>query len=243
MEVSYFKVFFSKRKEAIWLNELGEKGYLLKHISDSKYTFEYFEDQKYYYSVEHLDFSPRSERAEEYYKDRLELELKPIITDNNWVYFVRENKPLEYDENVNRNSASYHFWKMIYTVFFSFCGSVLCGYHFYAIGFLERIGQAGDGKISSYLSPTRSTSAFHAALNIVKRVANYMLDALNGYFKLWTYFLGENDAVAVISIVLPITVILLIISAFHMYEYLSYIKKPEEISLNNVEELINEDAE
>ena len=68
MYKSIFKVFFSKDKEVKWLNKLGQEGYLLNSVSDSKYYFVINEEEKYYYSIENLDCSPRSEKAVQYFK-------------------------------------------------------------------------------------------------------------------------------------------------------------------------------
>ncbi len=242
MEVKFFKVFFSKHKECQWLNELGESGHLLTKINDSRYHFEKSDEHKYKYSVEHLDFSPQSNDAQIYFKSRLNSGVKPLVSDNNWVYFVSENEGIELDNKVFKKNALYHFWRFIYTFFFAQCGSFLVGYHIFSIKLLERLGQAGDGRISSYLSLSRSTSILYALLNLFKRIGNYMIDVLNGYFKIWTHFFGESDPIAVISIVIPITIVLFLIAAFHFNEFLLYKKLSKGIQ-NNQQEDINENAE
>lgn len=244
MEVSIFKVFFSKRKECAWLNQLGKSGHLLLKIKDSKYYF-LKNDNVYSYSLEHLGFSSQSEKAEEYYRSRAENGVKPIIYDKNWVYFVHENGDFEPDKNVIRKNASYHFWKMLYYYFFALCGCVFCGYQAFSIEFLKRVGQAGDGRITTLLSMSRSTSFYTALINVLKKIGNYLIKVFNGYFSIWTDIFGEYEPIAVISVIAPITVFLIVIGSFHFEEYLAHRSDNKVCILNvkNEKEICKSDAE
>lgn len=246
MEVSIFKVFFTKRKECAWLNELGKSGHLLLKIKDSKYIFEK-NDSTYSYSIENLGFSSQSKDAEAYYALRVHDGIRPIIYDKNWVYFVSENKAIECSEKAILKNASFHFWKMFYCFFFAFCGCVFSGYQVFSIELLKRIGQIGDGRITTLLLMNRSNSIFTALLNALKRIINHLIKAINGYFSIWTEIFGEYEPIAVLSILIPITLLLLIFGAFHFDEYIHYrsyakstkeVKSKKECVADNAEQTI-----
>jgi hypothetical protein len=241
--VSFFRVFFSRRKECEWLNKLGQSGHKLLRIKDSKYYFEK-NDSTYSYFIEHLAFSSQSDLASEYYTSCIGRGIQPVIYDKNWVYFVSESEGLEMGSSAYMNNASFHFWKMFYYFFFSLCGCVFSGYQVFAIEFLKRIGQAGDGRITTFLSLGRSNSILVALLNVLKRIGNYLIKAINGYFSIWTNIFGEYEPIAVLSVIVPLTLILLTMVAFHLNEYISYRLDIKKISdINNKEERVSDYAE
>ena len=217
MDKSIFKVFFSKDKEAKWLNKLGQEGYLLVYVSDSKYNFVINEDEQYFYSIEYLDCSPRSEKATEYFKSRESLEISPIIASGNWVYFVSKRQEIENTVEILKKNSIVYFWRSIYLLFFAICGSVFCGYHIYAADLLKALEQTGEGKIE-----LMSTSGGMAILNVVKIGLNFIIKAINKYIGLWTDLFGKNDAIATVAIIVPIVIILILLATFNIDSYLNF---------------------
>ncbi len=224
MEKSLFKVFFSKTKECEWLCELGKKGYLLTSINDSKYKFEINEEKQYYYSIEYLDYSPHSEEASEYYLSRRGEGTIPVLSSKNWVYFVNSEKEIEMNSEIYRKNSIYYFWRMLYFSFFALLGGVLCGYQAFAVGFLKRIGYVGNGQIREMLEITDKGTTFEGLLNAFKRLINFILELVNKYIKLWTNAFGESDAIAVIAIAVPITLIVLCFLTHNINEFYTHKK-------------------
>lgn len=228
MDKSVFKVFFSKDKETKWLNQLGRDGYLLDSVNDSKYRFIKHEGKVFYYSIEYLDCSPRSEGANEYFKSREDLEIMPILASGNWVYFVSDKSEIECTEEICKKNSKVYFWRSLYLLFFAVCGSILCGYHAFMVDYLQIIEQAGDGQIEML-----STNGSIAILNLIKFGVNYILKAINAYFRIWTDIFGENDSVAVISAIIPIILILVVIATFNLDSYIFYFNKRRAIKKEN----------
>jgi len=222
MKTVFFKIFLSKRSEETWLHSMGEKGYRLTNVSDSKYSFDYTKGSKYFYSIQYLDFSPKSEKADEYYQTLAKSNIIPIVTSGNWVYFFKEDEPINASAEVYQNNAMPYFWRMLYMLFFALCGAVVCGYQAFAIGFLERVGHEGRGLIERTYEISNEPELFNKLLNVLKFIGNAFFKMLNAYFKLWTNVLGESNAVSVIAIVAPITVVLLILAALNFERYFTY---------------------
>lgn len=218
MDKSIFKVFFSKDKEVKWLNKLGQEGYLLVYVSDSKYKFVINEGEKYFYSIEYLDCSPRSEKATEYFKSRESLEISPIIASGNWVYFVSKRQEIENTVEILKKNSIVYFWRSIYFLFFAICGSVFCGYHIYASDLLRVLEQPGQGKIELL-----STNGVNAILKILKGGLNYIIKAINKYIGLWTESFGKNDSVAIVAIIVPIVIVLILIATFNIDSYICFL--------------------
>lgn len=246
MEKSMYKFFFSRIKEVEWLNTMGSKGYLLTEINDSKYFFEKNEENedKYYYSIEYLEGSPQSDSSVEYYKSREGLGVKPLISAGNWVYFVRQNEPINVSDDTYKGNSLVYLRRTIYLLFFALCGAILTGYHIYAAKFIEGIGLAGDGRITKKLARVDSGDFFDKVLNGLKNIVNFIFKMINNYFDFWTDIFGKNEAVAVLSVVIPVTLILIVIAAFNIDEYLkqrclfkkSGVVSDEEININSNEE-------
>ena len=222
MNTSVFKIFFSKISEEKWLNEMGEKGFELVRVHDSKYTFVKSENLKYNYSIQQLGFSPKSVDAIEYYKSLESSGTKPTISSGNWVYFVKTNGKIAPSSEVYKKNSMPYFWRSLYMLFFGLCGSIVCGYQIFAIKFLQRVGYEGKGAIEKTFSTSQNGGLFNTLLNALKGLGNAFFKLLNAYFKLWTNAFGNSDAVAVISIVAPITIILLILGAMNLQRYLEY---------------------
>ena len=242
MEHSVFKVFFSKIKENDWLNLMGQQGYLLKEINDSKYLFSIDNEKeiKYSYSIEYLDFSPNSDKAVAYYQEREHLGIVPLISSGNWVYFVSSECDIEINEEGLTKNAAFYFIRSLYLLFFTLCASILTGYQIFAKSFLEKIGLHGDGRISKLLVKEGTTDFFESLLNGLKSVVNYLFKMANGYFRIWTNIFGNNDAVAVISILIPIIILLLIIATFNLDEYYGYTKLIAKLKVEKSEGAIQE---
>lgn len=216
MVQSIFKIFFSKKKEAEWLNLMGSSGYRLSRIDDSKYMFEFSENHFYSYSIEHLGYSPESESAVAYYEKCKEKDIYPIVSSGNWVYFVCEDKPIEISFQSYKKNSMFYFWRVFYLMFFALCGAIVCGYQAFAIGYLERIGQQGNGQIRFIFE----VGSDNSIINGMKMIGNFFIEMTNYYFKVWASVFGESDAVAVIAVIAPITLTLLIFAGFNLNEFL-----------------------
>ena len=236
MQKSVFKVFFSKNKENEWLNKLGALGYRLIGINDSNYTFEVDETKRYHYSIQYLDYSPFSDDATEYYQSQKENGTIPLVCSGNWVYFANGDGEIEPIAETYRRNALYYFWRILYFSFFTLLFSVICGYHAFAVKYLERVGYSGNGQIREMLEITDDGKTFEGLLNALKEVANFLLRLLNSYMKLWTNVFGESDAVAVISIAVPVILVLLAFLANYVNEFYTYkkLQRALEINGNNI---------
>lgn len=223
MDKSVFKIFFSKDKETKWLNQMGQEGYILDSVSDSKYKF-VKQDDVIHYSIEYLDCSPHSDEAVSYFKSREDIGVTPILASGNWVYFISKETEIECTKEICKKNSKPYFWRSLYLLFFAICGSVLCGYHMFAAGFLENIGEAGNGQLEML-----STDGNFALYNAIKSGFNYILKAINAYFRIWTDIFGKNDAVAVVSALIPIILILLVIAAFNIDSYICFKNKRKAI--------------
>ena len=228
MDKSIFKVFISKDKEIQWLNKLGQYGYLLDSVADSKYNFIINEEEKYYYSIEYLDCSPRSEKANEYFKSREDLGITPLMSLGNWVYFVSKDNEIEYTPEILKKNSSVYFWRTLYLLFFAICGSVFCGYHIYASSLLQTIGQTGTGEIELF-----STDGGIAVLRVIKVGMNYFIKAINKYIGLWTDAFGKNDAIATVAIIVPLIILLIVIATFNIDSFMSFYGKRKKLKEQN----------
>ncbi len=222
MDKSYFKIFFSKIKERKWLDKMGDDGYRLTKIKDSKYFFSHSDEHKYKYSIEFLDTSPQSECAEEYYIELEKDGIKPILTSGNWVYFIKSNGNIVHTADVYKKNGIFYLWRSIYLLFFAVFGAIVCGYQAYAAKFLPYMGHTSDGKLS-LLEIKDSESVLVEMLNIVKNWVNNIFEFLNGgYFGIFRNFFGNTDAAVVIALILPIVIILTVLFALNFDQYLEY---------------------
>lgn len=240
MQKKCLKVFFSKLKECAWLNKMGASGYRLVKISDSKYVFEHSEEHKYYYSVEYLDNSPQSDTAIEYYESRKEEGIQPVIIAGNWVYFLREDNKIECDPEVYKQNSIFYLPRVLYLFFFALVGCLVNGYQFYCIGYLDKIGHISDELVITPQGIEDAKTIFDTILNSAKNLLNHLINLANGYFKIWFGIFGENDAIAVISVILPITIVLIVLACFNLDEYLKHRKLYKSGIVNDTCAQINE---
>lgn len=225
MSKSYFKIYFSKIKETKWLNQLGQSGLLLEKISDSKYIFSENKNKKYYYSIEYFDCNPESEDAVSVFREYKEKGIFPIVTSGNWVYLVSETSAIAQSKLVSKKNSIPYFWRAFYTLFFAICGAVVCGYQFFAVSFLDKISHLSDG-VLNHLNFESSGTAFDKILALVVKPVNLFIDLLNNsYLSFITKIFGENDAIVVIALLLPIVIALTALGAYNLSEYFMYYKK------------------
>lgn len=224
MATSFFKIFLSKEKENSWLNSMGEKGYKLIGLNDSKYTFELIEGDTFSYSIEYLGFSPKSKQAIEYYEERAIDGIAPVLSVGSWVYFIKANDTIDVSSDVYKKNSSCYFWRAFYMLFFGMCGAIVCGYQAFSIRFLQHVGYDGNGLITTTYEMSQKSGILYKCLNVLRTIMNFVYKMLNAYFKLWTKEFGNSDAVAVISIIAPIAFILLVWGAIELYKYFSYKK-------------------
>ena len=224
MATSLFKVFLSKEKENKWLNLMGSKGYKLISINDSKYSFEISEEHTYSYSVEYLGCSPRSEGAVAYFETLKEKDIFPVLSSGLWVYLCKIDGVINTTADAYKKNATCYFWRAFYMLFFAICGAIVCGYQAFAVNYLKIVGYDGMGMITKTYEMSKKTDILHKTLNVLRTIVNFLYTMLNKYFQLWTKSFGRSDAVAVISIVAPITLVLLVWGAIELEKYVSYRK-------------------
>ncbi len=210
MEKSFFKIFFSKTKEKQWLDSLGEKGYLLVKIKDSKYYFECSEEHSYSYSIENLGVSHESDVGIEYISKYSENGVDFLFEKGTWSYFVSVDNAISVTADVYKKNSDVYLWRMIYLGFFAVVFAVVLGYQLFATDFLVNIGHESDGAV-----------AYVVEENVFDKIENAVLKVLNNsYFVPFRVIFGSNDASVVIALVLPAVVILGILFAFNVDEYI-----------------------
>lgn len=216
MEKSYFKVFFSKYKECDWLNRMGEKGYFLTKISDSRYYFKCSDEHKYKYSIEYLNVSAKSDEAISYYDSRRNYGVFPFISSDNWVYFYVEDGNIEDSLSIHQKNAVFYFWRSLYLFFFTLVSAVLCGYHYFAGDFIKRAGHSGNGSFG--LLEVKGTSF----LDTLKSLWNNVLEFINNtYLKLFALIFGENDSSIVLAFLIPVVIVLTVLFALNLNEFVT----------------------
>ncbi|MBO4452481.1 MAG: DUF2812 domain-containing protein [Clostridia bacterium] len=144
MEKTVFKLFYSKYNEEKWLCSLGEQGYLLTKIRDSKYYFETEEDKRYYYSTLNLDVSCKSEQADEFFKQLEPLGIRPAVTSGQWAYLVSEDKDALDSLSINaskyKNNPRPYIIRALYFLFFALVFCLVTGYQIHAVHYLGSVG-------------------------------------------------------------------------------------------------------
>ncbi len=211
MQETFFKVFFSKTKEKQWLDSLGEKGYLLQKIKDSKYYFEKSEEHTYRYSIENLGVSPQSEEGIEYISNYKENGIDFLFEKGTWCYFASADSKIEISASVYKKNNEVYMWRMIYLGFFAVVFAVVLGYQLFATDFLVNIGHVSDGGV-----------AYIPEESFLDKIQNAVFKVLNRtYFLPFRVIFGLNDASVVIALVLPAVIILGLLFAFNLDEYLN----------------------
>lgn len=222
MDKTVFKLFFSHIKECAWLEQMGSAGYLLVSLNDSKYGFTFNEGHTYHYSIENLGAPAQSDAADAYYCERESMNIKPVLSNGQWVYFCREDEPIPLNADTYKKNGFVYRVRMLYLYAFSLVFAAVCGYQLYAVGYLESVGYK-SGAVSP-LTIGNAVSFLERVLVVLKKFVNLLISILNGYFRLWTNALGDSDAIRVFSVLLPITVVLIVIGSFNLDEYLKYRK-------------------
>lgn len=243
MTKKVFKLFFSRLKEEKWLNEMGKKGYLLKGLFDSRYSFEYNEGHTYSYSVQNIGASVKSDTASEYFSQLEKENILPILSTNgNWVIFCREDKEIPRSAEVLTKNGLVYRIRSLYLYGFSLVIALVCGYQFYAIDYLVGVGYK-SGPVG-LLELASETSFFSKILNGAKGIVNYLIELLNDYFSVWIKLLSNcenpdcttvdhvcgSDAIRVLAVLLPLLVILIIIATFNLDEWFSYRRALKKVS-------------
>ncbi len=212
---TYFKVFFSKNEETKWLNTMGEKGYLLNKKKFCRYYFTKNDKQKYAYSVEHLDFPVKSEQGIEYLSMRENNKENFLFKKGSWSYFYAIDKISNLSSNAKKKIANLYLWRSIYLLFFSLFSWVLCGYHMFAVKYIESYGHIGDGSFD--IVKINGTTF----LDKLKGFWNCVIEFFNNvYFKIFTSVFGNNSVALVMSFLLPAAIILTLLFALNANEYI-----------------------
>lgn len=210
------KSFFSSVKECEWLNGLGQKGYKLIGKKDGKYQFEVDELQTWYYSVEWLDCSPKSEKGQAYIDSRREDGVELAATFSLWAYFISSEPISVSDESRKRNAAHYRNFALILYVFDA-VAAALIGYQFTVRSFLET-----QKILMTAPELTKSTNFF---INIYHRLIYGAKRLIYLYGKLCGRLFGESKAALALGILIPLVIGLSVAGSFWTAEWLK--NRPE----------------
>ena len=238
MEVSMRKRFFSKHKMRLWLDTLGQKGYLLTDKRKSRYTFTVDEEHIYYYSVNYLDHPVDSDEGNAYCSDISGQGIIPVYGNGRWLVKASEDNPFEGNSEEYRKNSIPYLVRSVYIYFFTLVLCGICGYQFHEIAVL-----ASEGATASPNLITAISDSSNAVLNFFIAIVNFFIGLLNSYFGLWYDIFGYRGAVAVISVLIPVIIILAVIGGINFAEYLVYrreyksaLKSEEITAVDNVVE-------
>lgn len=78
-------------KEEQWLNEMADKGKLIKKVKTGRYTFEDGTPGKYIYKLELLEHDVTDSKSVKYLEFLEEMGIEYVTTFNSWIY-LRKNK-------------------------------------------------------------------------------------------------------------------------------------------------------
>ncbi len=224
MHKKYFKLFLSKESERKWLNKMGALGYLLQKKSFGIYRFKYNEGCKYFYSSEYLESPVGSEASEAYLLEKRQSGIDLLFTKHGWSYFMKTGSDIVQTSRIAKNNAGFYFWRTFYLLFSASWGAILAGYHFFAITFLERVAHQGDGLIRFTVPELESQNIVAVIVNFFVSILNLVIELLNQYLELIRDTFGTSDAIAVLALVIPVTLVLLILGAVNLESYIFYRK-------------------
>lgn len=203
------KRFFSSIKECAWLNELGEKGFLLVSRKENSYTFEQT-DKQLYYCVEWLDCSAKSEQAEEYISSLAEQGITLAATYSLWAYFVSETCIPESETAKKRTAIHYrNIAILLYSA--DAVVSIFIAYHLAIRGFLEK-------QYLFFEAPTREASS-NLIINLCRRLFYGAELLLYRYEQLCANLFGETKATLALGILIPLAIALSVVGAFWLAEW------------------------
>ena len=225
MKLSYFKVFLSKHSERLWLDSMGKNGMLLDSANDSRFKFKHSEEHTYSYSVEHIGVAPESDAAKEYYEKLSESGIKPLLSSGQWVYFVKEDGEIGHTEEKYRKNAKPYFARSLYFLGFALAFAVASGYQFYAIDMLRSVQYVSATEVIGKINLLSSEGFLNKLLNVLISIVNFFIKIANWYIGLWQSWLGKSDAVAVLSVLLPLMAILTVLCGISFTEYLTFRKE------------------
>ncbi len=211
----YFKIFFSKNKESLWLNKMGSEGYFLEKIDFHKYQFSRYKNSTFCYSIEHLNSPLKSDEADEYYNTRNQKGEKLLFRKGKWDYYCSTGKKINITAEAKKKISDMYFWKTLYLFFFSLTGTLACGYQVFALKFLEFFGHKGDGQFD--MLPLEGSKFLIAIKNLWNGILNVMN---NTYLKLFTNIFGDNSVALVMAFLLPITIVLITLFSLNLDEYI-----------------------
>lgn len=218
-EMQVRKSFFSSVKECEWLNGLGQEGYRLVGRRDGKYRFEVEEGRTWYYSLEWLDCSPKSEKGQAYIRSREQGSVELAATFSLWAYFVSPDPIPASDEGRRRTAVHYRNIALLIYVF-DVVAAALIGYHFTVRSFLE--------KQKVFLEAPELKKSGNFLIDLARRLVYGAKELLYRYGKLCGRLFGESKAALVLGILIPVAIGLSIAGAFWTAEWLK--NRPEKKS-------------
>lgn len=218
------KGFLSSVKECEWLNERGQMGYRLVAKKDGKYVFEVDELQEWYYSVEWLDCSPRSEEGLAYIRSRQENGAELAATFSLWAYFISSEPIPVSDESRKRTAVHYRNIALLLYVFDAIVAALI-GYQFVIRSFLET-------QQVLMVAPELKKSG-NVIVGLARRLAYGAKRLLYLYGKLCGRLFGPSKASLVLGILIPLAIGLSIAGAFWTDEWLK--NRPEKKRIDEKE--------
>lgn len=214
------KRFFSSVKENIWLNGLGQKGYLLLEKNENSYTFELTE-KTLYYSVEWLDCAHDSEEILPYIAAYAAEHVQIAATYSLWAYFISEQPIEKPDEAYRRNSVHYRNTALILYALDAVVAALI-GYQFAIRSFLE------TNKV--FFEAPELEKSNNIVLNLAYRLLYGAERLVYFYSEFCSDLFGETKAALALGILIPLAIVLSVTGALWVSEWLKNIPpKKEEI--------------
>ncbi|MCH5184087.1 MAG: DUF2812 domain-containing protein [Oscillospiraceae bacterium] len=211
-EMQVSKSFFSSVKECEWLNELGQEGYRLVGRREGKYRFEVEEGRTWYYSLEWLDCSPKSEKGQAYIRSREQGSVELAATFSLWAYFVSPDPIPASDEGRRRTAVHYRNIALLIYLF-DIIAAALTGYHYVVRPFLAK------QKVLLEAPVLKKSGNF--LIDLARRLEYGAKELLYRYGRLF----GETKAALALGILIPLVIGLSIAGAFWTAEWLK--NRPE----------------
>ncbi len=212
---THFKVFFSKYEECKWLNSMGAQGFFLNKKSFCRYYFTKNDNVKYTYSVEYLDYPVKSQQGIDDLKERETKGINHLFTRGKWSYFYSTSKAIDLSSASKRKIANLYLWKSIYLLFFTGFSWILWGYQKFAAEYIVRYGHIGDGQFDML---KLEGGGF---LDSLRTFWNGVLVLFNkSYFRIFTSIFGENSVALVMAFLIPTAVILTVLFALNVSEFI-----------------------
>ncbi len=207
------KYFFSSSKEQDWLNAYGQKGYRLVSKKDSRYTFEVEEGKIWYYRVEWLDCSPKSEQIQEYLRSYEDEGVFLTAAFSLWGYFCSEAPICAKEQGIVRTAK--HYRNVAFLLYaLDVVTTVLIGYQIAIRSFLETQ--------ELFIKAPALDKTGNVFMKLLHRIPYGAQLLFYRYTQLWARLFGNTRATAVLSVLIPLAVVLAVVGALWHTEWLKH---------------------